>query len=138
MSTRIGDGTYPVEEALARLAAEAGPGPALEARVLADAAMVSAERRPAAARPRARSRSALVAWIRGLFSRPGYGVAGAAVTVALTLAVVIGYGLGNGDDAGEPRRIDDALLSQLSPLDSFERELMAGLDEELFEPGAPL
>ena len=116
--------------ALARLVAEAAPSPALEARVLADAAMVAAERRPAPVRRGSEARTLLAR----LFDRRAYGFAGAAATLAVGIA--LGFGLLG--ESGAPDPLDPSLLSEFSPLDRLEREVMASLDEDLLDPDAPL
>ncbi|HUF55915.1 MAG TPA: hypothetical protein VMM55_05070 [Thermohalobaculum sp.] len=127
-----------LDAALARLVAEAAPGPALAARVLADAAMVAAGRRPAPGQgagtpPRGR----LAGLLAGLFARPSFGLAGAAATVAI--GVALGYGF-HGDEAGSPAAgdLDADVLSVFSPLDRLEHDVIASLDEDLLDPDAPL
>ena len=124
-----------LDAALARLAAEAAPGAALRARVLADAAMVSAERRPAPGQG-ARARGPARGWLDGLLRRPTFGLAGAVATVALGVALGLGF---YGDEAAPPPgELDADLLSALSPFDGIEREVIASLDEDLLDPDAPL
>lgn len=118
-----------LDTALARLAAEVEPNPALKARVLADAAMVSAERRPAVAlRPRRAARGGF-GWLTGW---TGLSVGGALATAALALALGFGGGLdllggGQGDQLTE---------SDLAALEGIEREVLATLDDDFFD--APL
>ena len=134
MSTGADGQDRRLESALARLVAEAAPRPALHARVRADAAMVAAERWPVPGqRQRALPRRGLLA---RLFERPAFGLAGAAATVAI--GVALGFGLVGGDDVSPGGSLDTDLLSALSPLDGIEREVMASLDEDLLDPDAPL
>lgn len=135
MSAQSEERAFDLDGALARLAAEAGPSRALEARVLADAALVSAGRRPAPAKPNRAERAGLGQRLAGLVRRPAYGFAGAAATLALSLA--IGLGFWTGEEAPRQAGFDDAVLSQLSPLDSLERDVIATLDEDLLDPDAP-
>ena len=124
-----------LDRALARLAAEGAPPPALEARVLADAAMVAAERHPA---PAQRARPPRRGWLARLFARPAYGLAGAGAVATVALGIVVGYGLKDEDDPVSAGRLDAEVLSALSPLDRLEREVMASLDEDLLDPESPL
>lgn len=140
MSKRIEEEAFDLDVALARLADEMQPRPALAARVLADAAMVSAERRPAAPdRERAPVRSAgISAWLSGLLSRPAYGAAGAFATLLLSLGLGLGYGFMNEREVLDAAGIDATVLSQLSPLDGIEREVVAAVDDDVFGFDAPL
>lgn len=122
---------------MARLAAEASPGEALTARVLADAAMVAAERQPAdqpVARP-ARA-AAAESWFDRLVGGRLFGPAGAAAAMGLCLA--LGLGLGMTNDRAVLRAVDDSLLLQASEIDAIEDEVIAVAGEDLFGLDAPL
>lgn len=204
---------FDLDAALARLAEEAGPSPALTARVLADAAMVSAERCPAPA-PARGAGSSRAGWrarmgrmdgrLHGRQGRHGridgwwgLGLGGVAATLAVGLALGIGgtgtggldatgdlasrdgtvgeVAAGEGSAGTEPLVLasgtgdpsaaaqaapaapaggggivlagggseialapalpvsDETLLTRFSALDDFERDMMAVVDEELFE-----
>lgn len=116
-----------LDAALARLAAEVEPNPALQARVLADAAMVSAERRPAQA-PQRRRASGGWSWLSGW---TGLSLGGAVATAALALAIGLGGGLDLLSGGDEPLSEAD-----LAAFEGIEREVIATLDDDFFD--APL
>ena len=138
MSTRTDRDAFDLDRALARLAAEASPGQALTARVLADAARVSAEWRPAAEAPRRTAAPGLWSRLAGAFRHPSYGVAGALATLALSLGLGLGYGYMNERTVLSAAGLDEAALAEFSPLDDLEREVIAAVDEDLFGLDAPL
>lgn len=135
MSTRSEDQVFDLDRSLARLAAEAAPNPALAARVLADAAMVTAERQPAGEAPeRKRGRG----WFARLGRRPVWGMAGAAATLALSLALGFGYGFNNEREVLGVGGLDHSVLSELSPLDGLENDVISAVGEDFFGIDVPL
>lgn len=138
MRTRTEREAFDLDAALARLADEARPGPALTARVLADAAMVASGRQPAPVARAAAPRAGLRARLAGLLARPSFGIAGAFATLALSLALGLGYGYMNERAVLNTAGLDERVLSELSPLDGLEREVIAAVDDDLFGFDAPL
>lgn len=121
---------------LRRLAREAAPGDALTARVLADAAMVTAEsaaKAPAAAPSRPRESGG---WFDRIVRGGLFGPAGAVAAMGLCLAIGIGVGVTN--DREVLQRIDESMLMQISEIDVIESEVIAAADDDIFGLDAPL